>query len=100
MQVKTHLQAQANETIAVGHQHPHKSMSHGLYAIYSKHGITGLWKGVSGAIPRVTIGSAAQLSSFSTIKEEIIKTKVSVIYSKNWIWKASLDNIALYDFLF
>lgn len=83
MQVKTHLQAQANETIAVGHQHPHKSMSHGLYAIYSKHGITGLWKGVSGAIPRVTIGSAVQLSSFSTIKEEIVKTKVSVIYSKN-----------------
>lgn len=81
--VKTHLQAQANETIAVGHQHPHKSMSHGLYAIYSKHGITGLWKGVSGAIPRVTIGSAAQLSSFSTIKEEIIKTKM--FPEKSWL---------------
>jgi solute carrier family 25 protein 34/35 len=39
--------------------------------IYSKFGITGLWRGVSGAIARVMVGSAAQLSTFSKTKSYI-----------------------------
>ena len=77
-QVKTHLQSQAVKEIAVGFQHPHCSMSQGLRAIYSEHGMLGLWRGVSGAAPRVTVGSAAQLSSFSASKEFVVKCKVRI----------------------
>lgn len=74
--VKTHLQAQAVKEIAVGFQHPHGSMSEGFRAIYSNYGMPGLWRGVGGAVSRVTIGSAAQLSTFSVSKEIVLKAKV------------------------
>lgn len=70
--VKTQLQAQAVKVIAVGHQHQYIGMVKGLSSIYQEFGLTGLWRGVSGAVPRVTIGSAIQLSTFSTAKEVII----------------------------
>jgi len=66
--VKTHLQAQACQTIAVGHQHAHASMSHGLKSIYAAQGLGGLWRGVNGAVVRVMVGSSAQLSTFSSVK--------------------------------
>ncbi|XP_072231450.1 solute carrier family 25 member 35 isoform X2 [Leuresthes tenuis] len=70
--VKTHLQSQATSTIAVGHQHKHQGMIHALRAIHRQHGILGLWRGSSAAVPRVSVGSAAQLSTFSSSKELVI----------------------------
>ncbi|BFZ17919.1 hypothetical protein BsWGS_20958 [Bradybaena similaris] len=74
--VKTHLQAKANKEIAVGHQHPHESMSHALKSIYKEHGTLGLWRGGSAAAIRVTVGSASQLSTFSYAKNFIEETKI------------------------
>ncbi|XP_035697449.1 solute carrier family 25 member 35-like isoform X2 [Branchiostoma floridae] len=71
--VKTQLQSRSASTIAVGHQHTHASMTHGLKAIYGEYGILGLWRGVSGLMPKVTVGSAAQLSTFAISKEKIQK---------------------------
>uniref|UniRef100_UPI0037E92DC7 solute carrier family 25 member 35 isoform X2 n=1 Tax=Semicossyphus pulcher TaxID=241346 RepID=UPI0037E92DC7 len=70
--VKTHLQSQATSSIAVGHQYKHQGMIHALAAIYREHGIMGLWRGSSAAVPRVSVGSAAQLSTFSSSKELVI----------------------------
>ncbi|KAK7481419.1 hypothetical protein BaRGS_00027375 [Batillaria attramentaria] len=81
--VKTHLQAQAVKEIAVGFQHPHGSMSEGFRAIYSEHGMPGLWRGVSGAIARVTVGSAAQLSTFSYTKQIVVKSKI--FHQDSWL---------------
>ena len=75
--MKTHLQSQAVKEIAVGFQHSHSSMSEGLRSIYFEHGILGLWRGVGGAAGRVTVGSAAQLASFSSAKEFVVNSKVS-----------------------
>ncbi|XP_078695515.1 solute carrier family 25 member 35-like [Branchiostoma floridae x Branchiostoma belcheri] len=69
--VKTQLQSQSASAIAVGHQHTHASMTQGLKAIYREYGILGLWRGVSGAMQRVAVGSAAQLSTFAISKEKI-----------------------------
>ena len=66
----------SDKEIAVGHQHSHGSMSSGLKTIFTEHGILGLWRGATGALTRVMIGSAAQLSTFSTALEYISKTKV------------------------
>ncbi|XP_032431683.1 solute carrier family 25 member 35 [Xiphophorus hellerii] len=74
--VKTHLQSQSTSSIAVGHQHRHEGMIHALKAIYRQHGILGLWRGSSAAIPRVSIGSATQLSTFSSSKELVVDLKV------------------------
>ncbi|XP_072349310.1 solute carrier family 25 member 35 [Scyliorhinus torazame] len=67
--VKTHLQAQSTSVIAVGHQYQHQGMLDALMSIYRRHGITGLWRGASAAVPRVIVGSAAQLSTFSATKQ-------------------------------
>lgn len=71
--VKTQLQAQASAAIAVGHQHNHQSVSGAFETIYRKQGILGLWRGVNGAVPRVMVGSAAQLATFASAKEWVKK---------------------------
>lgn len=70
--VKTHLQAEAScSETAVGHQHHHKSTLEALSKIYRQHGLQGLWRGTSGAVPRLMVGSAAQLSTFQVAKEHL-----------------------------
>ncbi|KAM4588861.1 solute carrier family 25 member 34 [Odontesthes bonariensis] len=67
--VKTHLQAQTVNTIAVGHQHNHLGVSDAFVTIYRRDGLTGLWRGVNGAVPRVMVGSAVQLATFTSAKD-------------------------------
>ncbi|OQV26182.1 Solute carrier family 25 member 35 [Hypsibius exemplaris] len=74
--VKTHLQNQAAHVIAVGHQHNHDSMSQALVKIYDQSGVRGLWRGVSGAIPRVMVGSSSQLATFSISKDWIDRNNI------------------------
>jgi solute carrier family 25 protein 34/35 len=74
------MQSKAAQQIAVGHQHSHESMLHGMRSVFRDHGFTGLWRGVSAAIPRVMVGSATQLSSFSTSKEYITRLHVSMLH--------------------
>ncbi|KAI4901110.1 hypothetical protein NFI96_025100 [Prochilodus magdalenae] len=69
LQVKTHLQAQTVAAIAVGHQHNHQGVSSAFATIYRREGVIGLWRGVNGAVPRVMVGSAAQLATFSSAKQ-------------------------------
>lgn len=44
--------------------------------IYKQFGILGLWRGASGGVLKVSIGSAAQLSTFSTTKDIIEKRNI------------------------
>ncbi|XP_015268062.1 PREDICTED: solute carrier family 25 member 34 [Gekko japonicus] len=71
--VKTHLQAQTVAAFAVGHQHNHQSVCGAFETIYKKQGLLGLWRGVNGAVPRVTVGSAVQLATFASAKEWVLK---------------------------
>ncbi|KAM9789054.1 solute carrier family 25 member 35 [Neosynchiropus ocellatus] len=70
--VKTHLQSQAAASIAVGHQYNHQGTFHALRAIYREHGLLGLWRGSGAAVPRVSVGSATQLCTFSSAKELVM----------------------------
>ncbi|KAK3099859.1 hypothetical protein FSP39_010846 [Pinctada imbricata] len=76
--VKTHLQSQAADEIAVGHQHKHKGMGHAFSQIYRSYGPLGLWRGVQAAIARVMVGSAAQLSTFSVAKYHVTHWAVGI----------------------
>ncbi|KAK2816052.1 hypothetical protein Q7C36_022323 [Tachysurus vachellii] len=81
--VKTHLQCQSTASIAVGHQYKHRGMLHALSVIYREHGIMGLWRGSSAAVPRVSVGSASQLSTFSIAKEII--TDLGIFSTDSWL---------------
>ena len=74
--VKTHLQSKSGTYIAVGHQHDHASMTEGFKSIFSKHGISGLWRGSVASMTRVSVGGSIQLTSFNTVKTFFHKTKV------------------------
>lgn len=54
-------------------------MTHALVAIYRQHGILGLWRGSSAAVPRVSVGSATQLSTFSSAKELVGDLQVGML---------------------
>ncbi|KAM9333093.1 solute carrier family 25 member 35 [Pholidichthys leucotaenia] len=90
--VKTHLQSQSTASIAVGHQYKHQGMVHALMAIYKGHGILGLWRGASAAVPRVSVGSAAQLSTFSSSKELVID--LQVFPENSWLVSLSAGMIS------
>ncbi|XP_070773491.1 solute carrier family 25 member 35 isoform X1 [Enoplosus armatus] len=67
-------------------------MIQALAAIYRQHGIVGLWRGSSAAVPRVSVGSAAQLSTFSSSKELVIDLQV---FSKDsWLVALSAGMIS------
>ncbi|XP_063232890.1 solute carrier family 25 member 35-like isoform X3 [Bacillus rossius redtenbacheri] len=74
--VKTHLQAQAADSVAVGHQHGHSGMTQGLRHVYQQHGVAGLWRGVLGAMPRSAVGSFSQLVSFAYCKQWLSRYQV------------------------
>lgn len=76
--VKTRLQAKANATIAVGHQHELSSMSDGFKSIFAQYGVRGLWHGASASIVRVAVGSSVQLTTFSTIRTYLHKNQVCI----------------------
>eukprot|EP01084_Bolivina_argentea_P147420 257921_1 len=74
--VKVRLQTQASgKTIAVGTQHGYNDMSFRqlLKSIINEEGIKGLYRGVTSGMLRVSVGSAAQLSSYDAIRRELGK---------------------------
>ncbi|KAI6656628.1 Solute carrier family 25 member 35-like isoform X2 [Oopsacas minuta] len=90
-QVKIHLQAQSAPSIAVGYQRSHTSATKALWSIFKQHGISGLWRGATGAMVRVTLGSAAQLSTFSNVQSVLSEslnrkiTDISVLIASSFV---------------
>lgn len=54
-----------------------QSISGAFKSIYQQHGVVGLWRGVSGAVPRVAVGSAVQLATFASAKDWVCERQVS-----------------------
>ncbi|XP_034811932.3 solute carrier family 25 member 34 isoform X1 [Pan paniscus] len=74
--IKTQLQAQTVAAMAVGHQHNHQTVLGALETIWRQQGLLGLWQGVGAAVPRVMVGSAAQLATFASAKAWVQKQQV------------------------
>lgn len=47
-----------------------------METIWRQQGLAGLWRGVGGAVPRVTVGSAAQLATFASAKAWVQEQQV------------------------
>ncbi|XP_067941692.1 solute carrier family 25 member 35-like [Watersipora subatra] len=74
--IKTHMQSRSYASIAVGYQNRCDSLISALSSIYKQYGVIGLWRGSSGAVARVMMGSAAQLSTFSQARQYIINSQI------------------------
>ncbi|XP_043252629.1 solute carrier family 25 member 35-like [Colletes gigas] len=62
--LKTQLQSQSAQTIAVGYQHNHLGTWCALKSLWKEGGIVALYRGWYANIPRVFVGSATQLTTF------------------------------------
>lgn len=47
-----------------------------METIWRQQGLAGLWRGVGGAVPRVMVGSAAQLATFASAKAWVQERQV------------------------
>lgn len=80
--VKTQIQAQSYGRYAVGFQHNHTGTVSALKSAYNLKGVRGLWKGVEGIVPRTAVGSAIQLSTFTSCKDFFMQYEVSAQFGK------------------
>lgn len=53
-----------------------QNIARAFESIYKQHGVAGLWRGVTGAVPRVAVGSAAQLATFASAKDWVCERQV------------------------
>lgn len=60
---------------------PSQGVSDAFATIYRREGVIGLWRGVNGAVPRVMVGSAAQLATFTSAKDWVSHSQVGVLNS-------------------
>ncbi len=79
--MKTHLQSRSDRAVAVGFQHEHSGFRAALRSLYGRHGLAGLWRGVSASVLRVGVGSAAQLSTFTQSRQAIDNLQVRLSLS-------------------
>ncbi|CAK4072265.1 unnamed protein product [Aphanomyces euteiches] len=71
--VKARLQAQSNAS-TINAQYNYRGTFDALRQIVAKDGFVGLYRGVNGAVPRVAIGSAAQMSTYASSKHLVLST--------------------------
>eukprot|EP00043_Microstomoeca_roanoka_P017296 m.180251 g.180251 ORF g.180251 m.180251 type:complete len:311 (-) comp16612_c0_seq4:2973-3905(-) len=67
--VKTQQQAQGAAATAVGYQHHHTSGLQAFRQILKESGVPGLWRGFTGSVPRLVVGSSVQLSTYSKCRQ-------------------------------
>lgn len=60
-----------------------QGVSDAFLTIYKREGLIGLWRGVNGAVPRVMVGSAAQLATFTSAKDWVSQSQVHVWSSRS-----------------
>ncbi|XP_066599878.1 solute carrier family 25 member 35-like isoform X2 [Prorops nasuta] len=69
--VKTQLQAQSAQAIAVGHQHSHSGTWSAFKSLWIEDGFSGLYRGWYANVPRLFVGSATQLTTFGLASDWI-----------------------------
>lgn len=79
--VKTQIQSMAPGKYAVGHQHGHRGTIDAFRTTWKSHGMHGLFHGVYGMMSRTAVGSAVQLTSFSSCKDFLATFDVGFNYS-------------------
>lgn len=79
-QVKTQIQAQSAQSIAVGYQHGHTGTLSAFIKLWKQGGMAALYRGWYANIPRLFIGSSTQLTTFGLVSDLLRSWDVSVYY--------------------
>ena len=79
LQVKTQLQSQAPGNIAVGTQHNHKGTLSAFKSLWREGGLKGIYRGWHVGVPRISVGSATQLTTYSVVVDYLKPREVNVI---------------------
>jgi len=93
--VKTQLQTSSSASISVGHQHHHGSMGSAFKTVYRTGGVRGLWQGASASIPRISVGSAAQLVTYTSVLDMLAR-RTSL---QSGSWQANVAGAGLSGFV-
>ncbi|RHY43962.1 hypothetical protein DYB38_004688 [Aphanomyces astaci] len=70
--VRARLQASNSGAVTRG-RHVYTSAFQGFKSVYQTDGVGGFFRGIGGAIPRVSFGSATQLSSYEFFKDMLLR---------------------------
>jgi len=74
--IKTRLQSKAAKSIEVGYQHSYQnSFLFAVRNLVQREGILGLWQGAKVSALRSFLGTGANLSSYTTLRENLINNK-------------------------
>ena len=77
--MKTQLQSQSAQNIAVGYQHNHLNSWSAFKALWIEGGIAALYRGWHANIPRLFVGSATQLTAFGMVADWLRSLQVSIL---------------------
>ncbi|KAL0491039.1 mitochondrial 2-oxoglutarate/malate carrier [Acrasis kona] len=75
--VKTRMQASANKSIAVGHQHTYNGVFPAIRDITKKEGFLGLYKGSGMSFVRSMIASGLNLSIYTSCRDYLLKNNIT-----------------------
>lgn len=70
--VKTRMQSQAKDSIAVGHQHGYAGTFQGLWSIVSREGFFALYKGSAMSVLRSTLGSGCNMALYTGLRDYLL----------------------------
>ena len=73
--IKTRLQAQS-AYFSAAEKHSYTGLFNGLHTVFQSEGVRGLLRGLDGALPRVMLGSATQLTTYDACKRWAGRTGV------------------------
>lgn len=77
-QVKTQIQAQSAQGIAVGYQHHHSGTWGAFKFLWKEGGIAALYRGWYANVPRIFVGSATQLTTFGLATDWLRSLQVCI----------------------
>lgn len=70
--VKTRMQSNAKDAIAVGHQHRYTGTFQGIYQIVSNEGFWALYKGSGMSVIRSTMGSGCNMALYTGLRDYLL----------------------------
>ncbi|OQS04620.1 solute carrier family 25 member 34 [Thraustotheca clavata] len=80
--VRARLQASNSSAVTRG-RHQYSSAFEGFKAVYAQDGLQGFFRGIGGAVPRVSFGSATQLTCYEYFKGMLLNQPCPSIYQFN-----------------
>ncbi|KAL2745937.1 solute carrier family 25 member 35-like isoform X2 [Vespula maculifrons] len=88
--VKTQIQAQSAQSIAVGYQHGHTGTLSAFIKLWKQGGIAALYRGWYANIPRLFIGSSTQLTTFGLVSDLLRSLNILTDYPITLTFVSSL----------